>query len=756
MKSKMYMLVAIFAVMPFVTFAQQQPVKDYHQAEWEMKLRHWQELQKRLDGRIVLDQADYDAKYWQVEIDVTDISGQTISGKITMMSASTIGGLSEIDYDLHSSMVVDSVFMSGSPVSYSHPGHILTITLDRDYGTGELFTTVVYYHGQPAGGGFGSFTWDTHQGQPIISTLSEPEGAREWWPCKDQPHDKADSADVLITTPSNLVGTSNGLLVSNTDNGDGTRTFHWHVSYPITTYLICLSVTNYQSFTDWYVTQQGDSMPIVNYVYPEHYDEAVEDLNITASAIELYASLFGEYPFINEKYGHSIFPWGGAMEHQCNTSYGSWLIQGNHQYDYIVVHELSHQWFGDMITCDIWPEIWMNEGFASYCEALWAEHLYGLEAYHDYMEYSNGVTDPSGPIYDPDPLFGGNTVYNKGSWVLHMLRGVMGDEAFFEGMSAYANDPEYMYGTITTREFQAVMEEHYGADLGWYFDEWVWGMNRPFYRYSWIDEAVGNGQYEVFLHIRQTQPSPAPEVFTMSIKIYPRIGGVDTVITVFNDSRIDDFRFILNGDPTQLQVDKDNWILRLASSEAYGMNIVTTELPEAAVNEEYSTIVEARGGQAPYGYAVIAGQLPSGLNLDGATGEITGIPTTVDDYEFTIRCIDSASPAHTDDQDYILVVSYPISVDNKEPIPDHFALVGNYPNPFNNSTLIKFQLAEPAMVNLSVYNILGQTVATLQNGILHPGEHAILWRADAIPSGIYFYKLTAGDHSAVKKLTLLK
>ena len=111
----------------------------------------------------------------------------------------------------------------------------------------------------------------------IISTLSVPEGAREWWPCKDMPHDKSDSSDVYITVPENLVATSNGLLISNNNNGNGTRTFHWHNSYPITTYLISLAISNYQSFTDWYVNTSGDSMPIVNYVYPEHYNQAVEE-----------------------------------------------------------------------------------------------------------------------------------------------------------------------------------------------------------------------------------------------------------------------------------------------------------------------------------------------------------------------------------------------------------------------------------------------------------------------------------------------
>ncbi|GAF98636.1 unnamed protein product, partial [marine sediment metagenome] len=225
--------------------------------------------------------------------------------------------------------------------------------------------------------------------------------------------------------------------------------------------------------------------------------------------------------------------------------YGASLISGSHWYDYIVVHELAHMWFGDMITCDSWPNIWMNEGFAVFLECLWFEHLGGLDEYLNYMVTHNNVTDPSGPIYDPDPLFSGNTVYRKGCWVVHMLRGVMGDEAFFEGMYGYANHPDHMYGTITTQEFQAIMEQYYGADMSWYFVEWLWGMNRPHYTYSWMSEDIGGGQYEIFLHIDQTQPGPAPEVFTMPIKIYPRIDGEDTLFTVWNDTREDDHRFIV-------------------------------------------------------------------------------------------------------------------------------------------------------------------------------------------------------------------
>jgi len=757
MKLKGLLIVFLVVALSAIVAAQDITIQDFREAEYKMKSEHWQMMQDRNDQNLILDQMDFDVKYWELDINVTNLAGEIISGKVTITSQSVIDGLTQVDYDLNYSMTADSVFMDGQTVFYSHSPNNLSITLNQTYNAGDLFTTVVYYHGHPAGSGFGSFTWEEHNGQPIISTLSEPEGAREWWPCKDVPHDKADSSDVLITVPDNLVATSNGLLISNTDNSDGTRTFHWHNSYPITTYLISLAISNYQSFTDWYVTAGGDSMPVVNYVYPEHFDEAVEDLSIIPGAIGLFAGLFGEYPFINEKYGHSIFPWGGAMEHQCNTSYGHGLIRGDHRYDYIAVHELAHQWFGDMITCDIWPEIWMNEGFASYCEALWAEHNWGFEGLKSYMNSSNHVTDPSGPIYDPDELFSGNTVYNKGAWALHMLRGVMGDMAFFAGIHAYATDPRYQYGTITTREFQAIMEEFYDASLDWYFDEWLWGMNRPYYAYSWLDEDLGNGQYEIFLHIDQSQPYPAPEVFTMPIRVYPRIGGVDTVITVFNDSRVDDFRFIVNGDPTVVRFDIDEWILKVSYLATYDMNIVTTELPDGYQDYPYSETIEARGGVLPYEFTVVDGSLPPGLELDAASGELFGVPTVEGQCTFTIRSTDSSPQPKIDDQEYDMLIERQIGIDdNADVMPSRFELIGNYPNPFNNSTVISFRLARPAEISLNVYNVLGQRVADLHSGYLNTGFHSFQWTGDSAPSGVYFYKLTAGANSEVKKMTLLK
>ncbi|TAK52631.1 MAG: hypothetical protein EPO24_15130, partial [Bacteroidetes bacterium] len=299
---------------------------------------------------------------------------------------------------------------------------------------------------------------------------------------------------------------------------------------------------------------------VLNYVLPEQLASAQANLPKTIDMLEIYSDLFGLYPFITEKYGHSQFGWGGGMEHQTMTSLGG-FSEG------LVAHELAHQWFGDMITCRNWSNIWMNEGFATYLTGLYYEQQYGASSYWSYM-YSqmNSAKNANGSIYVYDTsnvgtLFNGNLVYAKGATVLHMLRHVIGDTAFFQAMYEYANDTLYKYGTAVTEDFQAICETVSGSDLDYFFDEWIYGEKYPSYIISWEADSTGLG-YDVTINIDQTTGTSNPTFFTMPIDLKFSSSGWDTTVTVFNNQQSQLFVITLPQEPATVELDPENWILK--------------------------------------------------------------------------------------------------------------------------------------------------------------------------------------------------
>lgn len=556
---------------------------------WEPKQAAFERLQEELalpPTAIRASQDDYDATYYDIDIEI-DEGPETVDGSVTMRATSVVDGLTTVILDLRSNMTVDAVTHDGSPASYTHNGDLITVTLNTTVNTGGTFEIAVTYHGAPIDD---ALNFDTHGGSnPIISSLSEPSGARQWWPCKDTPADKADSARIALTVDDALVAVSNGMLQSVVDNGT-TKTYEWFEIYPITTYLISVAISNYSSWVDYYTYSRG-SMPIENYVYPEHLSDAQEDLNITAEAIGVLAGTYGEYPFIEERYGHAIFPWGGAMEHQTCTSYGRVLIRGDHYYDWILVHELAHQWWGDWVTCETWDDIWLNEGFASYSEALWFENQDGEVGYDDYIESYDYYGYFDGPIYNPDSTFN-RTVYDKGALVLHMLRRVLelanGTRYHYpidalEGvLAAYGSGNAY--DTAVTSEFQTYCEASYGGGMDWFFLPWVYGENRPDYEYSWIASDQGP-PHGVMLHIEQVQTNAG--LFTMPIDIEIQTTAGDTLVTIWNDELSQDFFFEIDAQATGLSFDPGNWILKYVTQVSTGIpgdDAVTSIALSASVN----------------------------------------------------------------------------------------------------------------------------------------------------------------------------
>jgi aminopeptidase N len=599
-------------------------------------------------------QSYYDARYYRLDLNLNDTT-EIISGSVYMYAQALIDGFNvlELNFFDNPQMYVDSVKNNGTSLSFTWTNDIIQIFLSGVYNQ-EPFDVTVYYHGHPLEGGLQSFDWGYHgsPSKPIMCTLSEPYFAQAWWPCKDLPRDKADSVDINITVRSDLYVASNGLLREIVDNGS-TKTYKWHEKYPITTYLVSIAATNFSIFSNWYHPIAGDSMEVIYYVYPERLSQAENLWPITPSMIEYFANTFGEYPFVEEKYGMAHFTWGGAMEHQTNTSFSSsWYSE------WVIAHELAHQWWGDYITCHNWHHIWLNEGFASYSEALWAEYTSGESYYHTYMNYmkwtgagSIFVEDTTMAAYIFSPI-----VYDKGAWVLHMLRNVVGEATFFDILRAYYSDPRFVHGSADTDGFKDVCETISGMDLDYFFDEWIYGTYHPQYRYSYISESAGKEGYNLSIHIDQVQTTN-PTHFTMPIDMRISTYSGDTIVRVFNDPRHKDFVVQVPAGVYSLALDPDQWILRSVSSTSYEMNIVSTDLPSAHLSMAYAETLWVKGGTAPYSWELEDGGLPDGLELESLTGVISGIPTLPDSFDFTVKVTDSSAPSKTDTQELHIVVS---------------------------------------------------------------------------------------------------
>ncbi|HEX05269.1 MAG TPA: T9SS type A sorting domain-containing protein, partial [Bacteroidetes bacterium] len=322
---------------------------------------------------------------------------------------------------------------------------------------------------------------------------------------------------------------SNGLLDSIIDNGDGTHTYNWTNDEQTSTYLLSMAAGEYNVVNDG--PAGVNDTPVAYWILPQYQAQAEYDFGQTDDMIDYFEPLFGEYPFV--KYDQSmaaIFNGWGAMEHQTATTFGYNLARsGTRAYENIVAHELAHQWWGDLVGPRTFADIWLNEGFATYCEALWAES-YSLEDRRNTMasfrsSFFNHDNSNRHPVYDPpDGHMFCTTVYKKGGWVLHMLRWVVGDEAFFDGLQYYAD--QHAYESASTPDFQAAMETVSGMDLNSFFNEWVYDQGYPEYIATDFQTGIVGGEYSLSFTLYQTQTN-AP-YFSTPIPILVREQTTDS------------------------------------------------------------------------------------------------------------------------------------------------------------------------------------------------------------------------------------
>ncbi|HZX63002.1 MAG TPA: M1 family metallopeptidase, partial [Bacteroidales bacterium] len=407
------------------------------------------------------------------------------------------------------SLIIDSVKSAG--VSFTHPNDILTVQLNRTYNPGEIFQVRVSYHHRNVVDA--SFYVDPTGN---VFTDAEPEGARGWFPCWDKPSDKA-LLDLTVKVPAAARLGSNGALVDSIISGD-TLTYHWVSANPISTYLMVMSARlNYNlDIVYWHkISNPNDSIPLRFYYNPGENPDYIE--SILPDMTTYYSQNYIEHPF--EKNGFATvgpsFGWGG-MENQTLTS----LLQ-NYWYEGVVSHEYAHQWFGDMITCGTWADIWLNEGFATWSEASWIEKTGGYAGYlndihadaADYLNHNPGwaIVVPDWAINTPpvNILFNFQITYEKAACALHQIRYLLGDSLFFQTLQAYCADTNLKFKTAITADFNAKVNEISGANYDWYFADWIYQPNHPVYQNKYNIDSLGNGQWNVNFLASQVQTNPA-------------------------------------------------------------------------------------------------------------------------------------------------------------------------------------------------------------------------------------------------------
>ena len=514
------------------------------------------------------DQSKIDISFYDISIDI-NFESNTINGSVGVNGFIDNNLPEYIELDFYNNMTVNSILQNNGQVSFLHEQNKIKIPINNIIIQDDnYFSILIKYQGTPQDCGAGGFKFDEHLGVDHVWTLSEAYCARSWWPSKDDPSDKADSVYVRVTVPANpnFIVASNGLLDSITNDGDK-NTFFWKEKYPITTYLVSLAIYPYTIWSEQYISSiSNDTMAIEHYVFPDRYESSFSNYSLTGEMISFFSGLFGEYPFISEKYGHADFKWGGGMEHQTLSSMGS-------SSQNLIVHELGHSWWGNLITCKTFNDIWLNEGFARYCQALWVEHINGKEAYfnfmNDYAYYGDGTIYVENPSSNSQ-IFNSNLSYNKASWVLHMLRRKVGDDTFFEILKSYASNDTLAYNAASTADFQKISEDISDQNLELFFQQWIYEEGYPNYEMSWWHD--GNATYKV--KIDQIQSSglfSMPIDLNFSGSIGPLL--IDTTIVVENNSlnhlyEISGLNFIVEN----VTLDPNNWILKEVSYTTNGID----------------------------------------------------------------------------------------------------------------------------------------------------------------------------------------
>ncbi|MBS1745674.1 MAG: peptidase M1 [Bacteroidetes bacterium] len=492
---------------------------------------------------------------WNIDPAVRYISGSVTSYIIITTTTN------QVTFDLSKALTVDSIIFHATATSFTQKNNqTLVINLPVTLNEGAEDSLTIFYHGVPPNSGdfTGGFSQTKHNGTPVIWTLSEPYGASGWWPCRNGLDDKADSIDIYITHPSQYKASSNGVLMSEISNGSTTTSYYKH-RYPIATYLVAIAVTNY-SIINNNIVINGKSMPVIQYIYPEDLSSFQTATPIVLNALQLYSDYFGNYPFIKERYGQTEFSWGGGMEHQTN----SFVIGAGTN---LMTHELGHQWFGDRVTCGSWQDIWLNEGFAN-----WLADMFYTEKIDSANYKSNVLADllyitsaPGGSVWvkdtsNSDRIFDTRLTYDKGSFLVRMLRWELGDSLFFKGIKKYLRDPKLSYGFARTADLQRHLQQVSGKNLDYFFNQWFYGEGYPSVTVKWKDSSNN----KIYFTVSQTTSKPSSVSFFKLKKLPVQVSNGKSKRTYILNFKTNNQEFVFNSPSFNVKsvvIDPDNYLI---------------------------------------------------------------------------------------------------------------------------------------------------------------------------------------------------
>ena len=452
-----------------------------------------------------------EAVHYEIHLTDLNLTDKTIKGYTAAKLVSKISALSSIKLEL-ASLIVDSVFIENNRTNtFSHSGNQINIGLATPINTGDTITTSIYYHGQPfvdpSGWGGFHFSGDYALNLGVGFDAIPHNLGKAWFPCIDDFQDRA-LYDVYLTVANDKKAISGGKLIEVTNLGNGFSTWHWKTDFTLPTYLISATTGKYSLVTDTYNGQQGQ-VPITYYCKQGDTAKVAGTFINMKNILDVFETHFGPYPF--ERVGYTGTPGGlGAMEHAANVSYPFSGWTGSTENEWWYAHELSHMWFGDKVTCASAEDMWLNEGWAVWCESLYREGLYGKQAYKDNMRsklkdvlQTTYITDGGYfAVYGiPQTITYGSTVYQKGGQVTHTLRGYLGDSLFFGGVKAYLQ--QYGYNYASSYDLRDFLTTYSGIDMTPFFDAWVFA---PGFAHFSIDSTVNvqtaNG-YDVTVYVRQ-------------------------------------------------------------------------------------------------------------------------------------------------------------------------------------------------------------------------------------------------------------